>query len=114
MAEIYDRCLVLSAFDRLPAVSAGGVVVGEELVWKQGHGWIDKDRRIATRADTIYGICSISKLFTSISVMQLWEAGKLSLDEDIGKLLPSFDIQRTVPDSGPITVRSLLTQRGHG
>jgi CubicO group peptidase (beta-lactamase class C family) len=97
-----------AAFDRIPAVSAG-IVVGDKLVWKSGYGAIDKDRKIAAHSDTIYGICSISKLFTSVAVMQLWETGKLSLDEDIGKLMPSFDIQRSVPDGGPITVRSLLT-----
>ena len=97
-----------AVFDRVPALSAG-VVVGDKLVWKNAYGAIDADRKIAARADTIYGICSISKLFTSVAVMQLWESGRVPLDEDIGKLLPSFDIQRSVPDSGPITIRSLLT-----
>jgi CubicO group peptidase (beta-lactamase class C family) len=95
-------------FDRVPALSAG-VVVGQELVWKKGFGMIDARGRVAAAADTIYSICSISKLFTSVAVMQLWEAGKLSLDDDIGKLLPAFALQRTDADSGPITIRSLLT-----
>ncbi len=95
-------------FDRVPALSAG-VVVGRELVWKKGFGTIDARSQVVAAADTIYSICSISKLFTSVAVMQLWEAGKLSLDDDIGKLLPAFALQRTDADSGPITVRSLLT-----
>ena len=87
---------------------SAAIVIGPDLIWSKGYGTIDADRKIAAAPDTIYSICSISKLFTSIAVMQLWEAGKLSLDDDIGKVLPAFAIQRTDPDSGPITIRSLL------
>jgi CubicO group peptidase (beta-lactamase class C family) len=97
-----------AAYDRVPALSAG-VVIGQDLVWKKGYGTIDQQRQVATRADTIYGICSISKLFTSVAVMQLWESGRFSLDDDVGKILPSLAIRRSDPDSGPITIRSLLT-----
>jgi CubicO group peptidase (beta-lactamase class C family) len=95
-------------FDRVPAVSAG-VVIGPDLVWKKGFGTIDARGQVAAGADTIYSICSISKLFTSVAVMQLWERGMFSLDDDIGKLVPAFAMQRSDADSGPITIRSLLT-----
>lgn len=97
-----------TAFDRVPAVSAG-VVIGQELVWGKGYGFVDERKTIAAGSDTIYSICSISKLFTSIAIMQLSEAGRLSLDDDISKLLPSARIERSDPDSGPISIRSLLT-----
>lgn len=91
-----------SAFDRVPGLSAE-VVVGEQLVWKGGYGTIDKDRKVAARADTIYGICSISKLFTSVSIMQLWETGQLTLD-------PIESVKSSSPRSAP---RSVGLQ-GHG
>jgi CubicO group peptidase (beta-lactamase class C family) len=96
------------AFERVPALSAA-VVIGQNLVWEKGYGTIDPRAKIAADGKTIYGICSISKLFTAIAVMQLWEAGKFSLDDDIGKRLPQFKIKPIDPDSGPITIRSLLT-----
>lgn len=95
-------------YERLPSLSAA-VVLGQQTVWHQAWGHADHRRQVPARTDTAYSICSISKLFTSVAVMQLWEAGKLALDEDIGKLLPDFKLQRTDPDSGPITVRGLLT-----
>jgi CubicO group peptidase (beta-lactamase class C family) len=85
------------------------VVVGQGMVWRKAWGSLDHKRQMPARTDTVYGICSISKLFTAVAAMQLWEAGKLGLDEDIGKYLPAFAIQRSDPDSGPITVRGLLT-----
>jgi len=96
------------AYERVPALSVA-LQQGSELLWKKGYGKLDAAGKLPAGADTIYGICSISKLFTSVAVMQLWEQGKFSLDDDIGKLLPGFTLQRSDPDSGPITVRSLLT-----
>ena len=95
------------AYDRVPGLFAG-VVIGQDLVWSQAWGSLDHRRRVPTQADTLYSICSISKLFTSVAVMQQWEVGKFSLDEDIGKWLPGFAIQRSDADSGPISVRSVL------
>ncbi len=95
-------------YNRVRGLSAG-VVVGQDLVWSKGYGTIDAGRRVAATPATIYSICSISKLFTSVAVMQLWEEGKVSLDDDIARYLPAFSIQRSDADSGPITVRSLLS-----
>jgi CubicO group peptidase (beta-lactamase class C family) len=96
-----------AAYDRVPALSAGAVL-GQTMIWSKAWGALDHKRQVPARVDTIYGICSISKLFTSVAAMQLWEQGKLGLDEDIGKYLPTFAIQRNDPDSGPISVRELL------
>jgi CubicO group peptidase (beta-lactamase class C family) len=95
-------------YDRVPALSAG-VVIGPELVWQRGYGSIDGAAAPVPSSTTLYSVCSISKLFTSIAVMQLWEAGKLSLDDDVARHVPAFAIQRRDADSGPITLRALLT-----
>src|SRR5690606_16046383 len=54
-------------------------------------------------------ICSITKLFTSIAIMQLYEQGKLRLDDSLATILPERHIRQQFSDSGPITIRSLLT-----
>src|ERR1035438_8947430 len=69
----------VQAYQHIPAISAG-VVVGDELVWSKGYGTIDASHTVAATPQTIYSICSISKLFTSIALMQLNEAGKVRLD----------------------------------
>ena len=63
------------AYDRLPAVSAA-IVHDQELLWRGAFGYADTERKQPAAADTIYGICSISKLFTGIAVMQLRDRGK--------------------------------------
>lgn len=96
------------AYERVPGVAAS-IVIGPDVVWRGAFGFADPARRVPVKPDTAFGICSISKLFTAVAVMQLVEDGKLALDDDIGKLLPTFAVRRTDPDSGPISIRSLLT-----
>jgi CubicO group peptidase (beta-lactamase class C family) len=55
--------------------------------------------------DTPFLIGSISKSFTAIAVMQLVEAGQLSLDDPLSRHLPAFVEQ----PAGAITIRQLLS-----
>lgn len=96
------------AYHRVPSLAAG-VVIGQELVWRKGYGHVDAAGTKPADADTLYSICSISKLFTSIAVMQLWEQGKLGLDDEIGRWVPAAKtLKQSDADSGPITLRMLL------
>jgi CubicO group peptidase (beta-lactamase class C family) len=97
----------VQAYRHIPAISAG-VVVGDDMVWSKGFGTIDVSHTVAASPQTIYSICSISKLFTSISFMQLYEAGKVRLDDPITTYLHWATI-KPADDSGPITLRGLLT-----
>jgi len=96
------------AYDRIPGVSAA-VVYDQQLIWSEGFGSADLARTAPATPKTIYSICSISKLFTSIAVMQLRDAGKLRLDDPVAKHLPWFTIERSAPDGPEITIEGLLT-----
>jgi len=96
------------AYDRIPGVSAA-IVYDQQVLWSGGYGTADLSKKTPATAGTIYSICSISKLFTSIAVMQLRDAGKLRLDDPIEKFLPWFKIQKTAPQGPEITIEGLLT-----
>jgi len=96
------------AYDRIPGVSAA-IVYDQQVLWSAGYGYIDLSKKTPATASTIYSICSISKLFTSIAVMQLRDAGKLRLDDPVEKFLPWFKIQKTAPQGPEITIEGLLT-----
>lgn len=96
------------AYDRIPGVSAA-IVHDQEVLWSGAFGYSDLSKKSPATADTIYSICSISKLFTSIAVMQLRDAGKLRLDDPVEKHLPWFKIQKTETGGPEITVEGLLT-----
>lgn len=95
-------------YERIPALSVA-VVRGDQTVWARGYGHIDRARRIPASADTIYSICSISKLFTAVAFMQLWEQGKVRLDEPVTTYLPWARLAPDARESLPVTMEALLT-----
>ncbi|MEL7120396.1 MAG: serine hydrolase [Bacteroidota bacterium] len=95
-------------YDRLPGISIA-LVMDQDIIFSKGYGFSDVEANNPTQTNTIYSICSISKLFTAISIMQLRDAGKLSLEDEVSDILPWFTLKQTHEDSGPITVRALLT-----
>ncbi len=96
------------AYHNIPGISAA-VVYDQELLWSRGFGYADVAREIEATPTTIYSICSISKLFTSVSVMQLRDLGRLRLDDPVSDHLPWFDIENTYPEAPPVTIQGLLT-----
>jgi len=95
-------------YENLPGISVA-IIKDQDLIWSSAYGMANVENKGNTEVNTIYSICSISKLFTSVAIMKLFDAGKLRLDDKVGDLLPWFNIEQQFEDSGPITVRSLLT-----
>ena len=95
-------------FELLPGISAA-IIKDQQLVWSGAHGMANPAKGVSATPETIYSICSISKLFTSIAIMKLYDEGKLRLDDKVGDLLPWYDLDQQFEYSGPITVRNLLT-----
>ena len=74
-----------------------------EVAFEGCAGWADIENRVPVRFDTIYRMCSMTKLVTAVAVMRLVERGALSLDDGIRKFFPNY------PESkAAITVRHLL------
>jgi CubicO group peptidase (beta-lactamase class C family) len=96
------------AYDHVPGLSAA-IVHDQELLWSGASGFSDLESQRPAEADTIYGICSISKLFTGIAVMQLRDQGKVGLDDPVSTLLPWFNLKQSFEGSPEITLRNLLT-----
>ncbi|MFN4113597.1 MAG: serine hydrolase domain-containing protein [Sphingomonadaceae bacterium] len=95
-------------YGRIPAISVA-LARGDQTVWSRGFGTIDRKGRIPATGDTIYSICSISKLFTAIAVMQQWEEGRVRLDEPVTTYLPWATLAPDERESVPVTLRGLLT-----
>ena len=81
-----------------------GVKRGDDLLMLKGFGYADLEQRVPASAETGYRIGSITKQFTAAAIMQLVEAGRVSLDGDVSLYLPNFPLQ-----GHDVTVRHLLT-----
>lgn len=95
-------------YNNIPGISAG-VVYDQNLIWSEGFGYTDLESRNPATPSSIYSICSISKLFTSIGVMQLRDMGKFRLDDEVGSLLSWFDLKQSQSGGAPITIEGILT-----
>ncbi|MBX3442808.1 MAG: serine hydrolase [Planctomyces sp.] len=99
-AEIAER--------RIPALSIA-LVDGDRIVWSAGFGVADASTGRAANADTVYRVGSLSKLLTDMAVMQLIEAEKIDLEQDVRPLLPGFAPRYR--DDETISLRRLMSHR---
>jgi CubicO group peptidase (beta-lactamase class C family) len=66
------------------------VVHGRDTLLLKGYGKANIELNQATPDRAVYEIGSITKQFTAAAILQLRDEGKLSLDDDLTKYLPSF------------------------
>lgn len=106
-----------AAINRLAQeLAAGGRFSGSILLAVDGKplvdgAWGEADRRMkaANTSDTAYDIGSIGKLFTQIGILQLVDAGKMTLEDTIAKDLPDYPNRDA---AGKVTIRQLLLHTG--
>ena len=108
--ELDLRALVTEVLDRWPSAGLAVAVVREgRLAWFHGHGLA----RVATcrpvTEDTVFRIGSLTKTFTAVAVMQLWERGLVDLDAPANDQLTSVRLVPARASLRPATVRHLLT-----
>lgn len=86
-AELSRKLAAAQAEERMPSVSAA-VFHAEDVVWQEAVGLADVEGRRDATPDTQYRIGSITKTFTAVGILQLRDAGELSLDDPVTDHLP--------------------------
>jgi CubicO group peptidase (beta-lactamase class C family) len=81
--ERADEMIISAMNQEVLAGMAVGVIQGEKLIYSKGFGFADVQQEKAIATDTVFRIGSISKTFTAIALMQLWEQGKFQLDDPL-------------------------------
>jgi CubicO group peptidase (beta-lactamase class C family) len=78
------------------------------ITWSQSRGFADVEQSKPMSIDTVMNIASISKTFTSASLMLLVAQGRLDLDRDVNDYLPFTLVNPRHPEA-VVTTRQLLT-----
>ena len=105
---------VLLKRHRIAGLSAG-VIIERELVWSRGYGFSDLESDVHCQADTSYDVASLTKIFTSILLLQMSEQGKLDLDQNIADFLPNdFDGPFSERERSLARVRHVLSHTSAG
>nr|WP_295376060.1 serine hydrolase domain-containing protein [Pseudoxanthomonas sp.] len=87
---------------RIPGMQVA-VVRDGRIVFSGSYGKANLQDDIAVTPDTVFSINSATKTFTGVAILQLAQAGKLSLDAPVSRYLDGLP-----PAWQPITVRQLL------
>ena len=90
-------------------VFSGAVLLakGGKPLFSGAYGEANKDFGVKNTIDTKFNLGSMNKMFTSVAIMQLVEAGKVSRDDTLGKFLPAGAMRSDVLSK--VRVKHLLT-----
>jgi CubicO group peptidase (beta-lactamase class C family) len=88
---------------------AVGAVRNGRLEFFHGHGFADIASNTPVTEDTVFRIGSITKTFTAIAVMQLWEQELIDLDAPANDYLRGYRLIPAKTTHRPATLRHLLT-----
>ena len=78
----------------------------DSVLLHEVYGWADKEAKRPNTKDTPHPTYSMGKMFTSVAVAQLVAQGKLSWNDTLARVLPSYPNKDAAQR---ITIRQLLT-----
>ena len=105
-----DEIAVRWARDNKVPGLAWGIVIDGALARFGSVGQRNVEKGGAIDQDTVFRIASMTKSFTALAILKLRDAGKLELDAPAARYLPELaSWSRPTSDSGPVTIRHLLT-----
>lgn len=107
-----DKALGAYVGDYLERADVSGAVLiarDGKPVFTAVRGLADREANVPNTLQSRFRVGSMDKMFTAVAILQLVQAGKVTLDAPVGEYLkgyPNADVAKTV------TVRQLLTHTG--
>ncbi|MEO7650736.1 MAG: serine hydrolase domain-containing protein [Bryobacteraceae bacterium] len=89
---------------QMPSIAVA-VARNGKILWEEGFGWANREKRIPATAHTMYSLASISKPITTTGLMVLAGAGKVQLDRPINEYLGNAKLRARTGDAAEATVR---------
>ena len=93
-----------------------------KIVYYEAFGYRDKVAGVPMTTDTMFGVASMTKPMTAVAALQLYEQGRLLMNDPVAKYFPKFanmqvavmdakreNIVNKVPATRQITVHDLFT-----
>jgi len=107
LAALRDKLEKDSATDKF----AGAVIVAKDgkVIFKGAYGMADREKKIPNTLETKFRIGSMNKMFTATSILQLVQAGKISLNDPMEKYIADYPNKEA---ASKVTIQNLLTHTG--
>jgi CubicO group peptidase (beta-lactamase class C family) len=95
-------------FDSLFSHGLNGSILvakNDEILYERYSGFrVPRQRKDSINEHTAFHLASVSKTFTAMAILKLWEQGKLDIHDEVSKYLTGFPYPGT-------TIKCLLSQR---
>ncbi len=93
----------------MPGIAVA-VVKDDKMIFAKGYGYASLNTHKKVDENTLFGIASNSKAFTSAAIGILVDEGKLKLDDKVTDYIPEFKMYDPYV-TAEFTIRDLLTHR---
>ncbi|MGQ9618611.1 MAG: serine hydrolase [Candidatus Aminicenantia bacterium] len=87
--------------DRIPGIAVA--ILKNNFEWAKGYGFSDIENKIRFSQNSCFRLGSVSKPMTALAILQLYEKGKINLDDEVQKYVPYFPKKEY-----PVIIRDLL------
>ena len=96
-----DRVIATRGYSGVVLLARGG-----QIVLQRAAGEANRGDHVAVKADTVFGIASMGKMFTAVTVARLVEQGRIGWNDLVAKHLKGW-----LPDEAAktVTIHQLLT-----
>lgn len=87
---------------------SGAVLIAKDgiPIFREAYGLASISFNVPNKVDTKFNLASMGKMFTATAIMQLYERGKLDLQDKVIKYLPDYPNRKT---ASSVTIHQLLT-----
>jgi CubicO group peptidase (beta-lactamase class C family) len=84
----------------------GNILIAEKgkIIYMDSFGNANNRKKNKLEIEMTFQLASVSKIFTAVAILQLYEKGLLDLNDDVQKFIPEFPYEN-------ITVKHLLSHR---
>ncbi len=107
--QLFEKSLALTQLieeKKLIKNFTGTVLIAEkgQILFAGAYGYANKNNKEPINLESAFELASVSKTFTGVAIMMLYDQGKLQFDDPVSLYLPDFPYPA-------ITIRHLLTHR---
>lgn len=89
---------------------AVGIIIKDKLVYAEGFGYRDLEKKLPVTSKTLFPIASNTKLFTSVAMGMLVENGEMTWDNPISNYVPQIKFYNQDLYNN-VTLRDMLSHR---
>jgi CubicO group peptidase (beta-lactamase class C family) len=92
----------------IPSIAVS-VVQGKQILWEEGFGLADRERRIPATPHTSFYLASVTKAITGTALLVLLDQQKINLDHPVNEYLGPAKVHSPMWDTTQATVRRVAT-----